>query len=786
MNSVCLGRRRIAPDEPPLVIAEIGINHEGDLGKALRMVDDAADAGCECVKFQCHVIEDEMIPNDVVPGNATESIWDIMSRAALDAEQDRRLKEHVERRGMIYLCTPFSRAAADRLQAMDVAAYKIGSGECNNYPLVRHIAAFGRPVILSTGMNNVASIRPAVGILREAGVPFALMHCTSLYPTPYEKVRLGAMAELAEAFPDAVLGLSDHSLGNYTCYGAVALGACLVEKHFTSDRAWPGPDIPISITPPELRNLVAGTRAIWAARGGEKTILPDEQPTIDFAYASVVSTVDIAAGAVLDRGNIWVKRPGTGELRAAEYEGLLGCIAVRDIPANTPLRRADIRRLALASLPAVRSDSPARGLKPRRGRDATKRLLFITGTRADFGKLKPLMEQVERSADFENHIFVTGMHTLSRYGFTFDEVKKCGFRNIFTYLNQVAHASSDMDLVLANTVSGLGHYIREFPPDLIVVHGDRVEALAGAVVGSLNDILVAHLEGGELSGTVDELIRHAISKLSHIHCVANEEARDRLVQMGETPDSVFVTGSADVDLMLSDRLPTLDRVRARYEIPFADYGLLLYHPVTTELDRLTRHAEQVVAAVQESGWNFIVIYPNNDRGSETILEALRRLEGHPRFRVTPSVRFEYFLTLLKHARVIVGNSSAGVREAPVYGVPTVNLGTRQMNRYDYPSIVNVAESKDAILAALRQLPTNIAPSWHFGRGDSAERFMAALRGSRFWRTPQQKQFRDLPILALVDAARGGEDRGEPSPRRARAERVRPERRSPRPVSAGSH
>ncbi len=783
MNSLYLGHRRVAPDEPPLVIAEIGINHEGDVRKALRMVDDAADAGCECVKFQCHVVEDEMIPNEVVPGNATETIWKIMSRAALDVEAERTLKAHVELRGMVYLCTPFSRAAADRLRAMDVVAYKIGSGECNNYPLVRHIAAFGRPVILSTGMNNIASVRPAVNILREAGIPFALMHCTSIYPTPYDKVRLGALAELAEAFPDAVLGLSDHSLGNYTCLGAVALGASLVEKHFTSDRSWPGPDIPISITPPELRELIVGTRAVWAARGGEKTILPEEQRTIDFAYASVVSTRHIAAGAVLDRDNIWVKRPGTGEIRAAEYESILGCVATRDIPAHTALCRADIQRRAEASAAMVWADRPSVGTERLRPRSQAKRLLFITGTRADFGKLKPLMEQVERSADFENGVFVTGMHTLARYGFTFEEVRKCGFRNIYTYINQVVHASSDMDLVLANTVSGLGHYIREFPPDLIVVHGDRVEALAGAIVGALNGILVAHLEGGELSGTVDELIRHAVSKLSHIHCVANDEARDRLVQMGERPESVFVTGSADVDLMLSDRLPTLDQVRARYEIPFVEYGLLLYHPVTTELELLPRHVAEVLAAVEESGWNFVVIYPNNDRGSEIILENLRRWEGHPRFRVTPSIRFECFLTLLKHARAIVGNSSAGIREAPVYGVPTVNIGTRQMNRFSYPSIVNVPESKGAILAALRHLPAEIPPSRHFGTGDSAKRFMAALRDSRLWATPRQKQFRDLPIQALLDAARTWPGaRSEPAD--LRALRRRPERRRPQPAALG--
>jgi N-acetylneuraminate synthase len=337
-----IGSRPVDPDEPPLVIAEVGINHEGDIRKALRMVEDAAAVGCECVKFQSHVVDDEMIPNDVIPGNATESIWDIMARCALSEDEERELKAAVEGRGMIYLCTPFSRAAALRLERIGVGAYKIGSGECNNYPLVSLIASFGKPVILSTGMNDLISIEPAVAILRQAGVPFALLQCTSMYPTPYEKVRLGALPALRERFPDAAIGLSDHSLGNYTCFGATALGASILEKHFTSDKSWPGPDVPISIDPAELRDLIAGSRAIHAAMGGTKDILPEEQPTIDFAYASVVSIRDISAGEVVSRENIWVKRPGTGEILAAEYESLIGKVARRAIARDTQIRRSDI------------------------------------------------------------------------------------------------------------------------------------------------------------------------------------------------------------------------------------------------------------------------------------------------------------------------------------------------------------------------------------------------------------------------------------------------------------
>jgi sialic acid synthase SpsE len=338
MPELTIAGRRIGPGHPPLVVAEIGINHEGDVHKAVRMIDDAAAAGCECVKFQTHLVEDEMIPNGVVPGNASESIWDIMARCALGEKDERTLKLYAESRGLIFLSTPFSRAAADRLARLGVAAYKIGSGECNNYPLVEHIASFGKPVILSTGMNTLESVSKSVAILRRLELPFALLHCTSMYPTPYSAVRLGALGQLAERFPDAVIGLSDHSLSNYPCLGAVALGASILERHFTSDKNWPGPDISISMSPEDLRQLVEGSRAIHEALGGSKEVLPGEAPTIRFAYASVVAIRDIAAGEAFSCENTWVKRPGTGEIRAEELPRVRTRRAARDIRKDEQLQ----------------------------------------------------------------------------------------------------------------------------------------------------------------------------------------------------------------------------------------------------------------------------------------------------------------------------------------------------------------------------------------------------------------------------------------------------------------
>lgn len=335
--------REIGPDSPPLVIAEIGINHEGSYEKAVQMVDAAAAAGADVVKFQCHITDKEMVPTDMKPGEISdERLWDIIERCELTEDEERQLMAHCADCGVTYLSTPFSREASDRLEAMGVQGFKIGSGECNNYPLLDHVARKGKPMIVSTGMNELESISRAVETVRKHDVPLALLHCTSMYPTPYDKVRLGAVTHLQQMFPDVPVGLSDHSLDVWTCIGAVALGACILEKHFTVSRAWPGPDTGISIEPDELERMVKGANAVWQARGGSKTILDDEKPVIDFAYASVVSVAPIGKGEALTRDNIWVKRPGTGAFLAGDYDDLLGRVAAVDIPAERAIAPEDL------------------------------------------------------------------------------------------------------------------------------------------------------------------------------------------------------------------------------------------------------------------------------------------------------------------------------------------------------------------------------------------------------------------------------------------------------------
>lgn len=335
--------RLIGEAFPPLVIAEIGINHKGDLDIAKKMVDEAFKSGAEVIKHQTHVIEDEMSNSakKVIPGNASKSIYHIMEECALNEEDEFELMKYVEDKGMIYLSTPFSRAAADRLDKFGVAAFKIGSGECNNYPLLEHIAKFGKPMILSTGMNTISSVRKAVDILKKHNISYALLHTTNLYPTPFHLVRLGGMTELKKNFPEAVIGLSDHTINNLACFAATALGASILERHFTDTMEREGPDIINSMDPLSLKELIVGSSTIHKMLGGKKEPAKEEKVTIDFAFATVVTIKKVNKGEVFTEKNLWVKRPGTGEILAEDYKVVLGKKAVRDIQSDTHLSYDD-------------------------------------------------------------------------------------------------------------------------------------------------------------------------------------------------------------------------------------------------------------------------------------------------------------------------------------------------------------------------------------------------------------------------------------------------------------
>jgi len=340
-----IGSRRVGYDENPLVIAEIGINHNGSLEIAKKMAKTAIDAGVDVVKHQTHIVEDEMSheADEEEIGYIGKTIYQLMKECALNKEDEFELMNYVHDLGGLFISTPFSRAAADRLAEFDVPAFKIGSGECNNYPLLEHIADFGKPIILSTGMNTLDSIEKAVEIFREKDVDYAILHTTNIYPTPPHLVRLGAMSEIEDKFPEAVIGLSDHTTSNHSCFGAVAMGACILERHYTDSMKRRGPDIVNSMDPESAKDLVEGSRIIKLERGGTKGPIEEEKPVIDFAYASVVTIKDITAGEIFSKDNLWVKRPGSGPLFAKDYNDILGKEALIDILSDSHLKPSDIK-----------------------------------------------------------------------------------------------------------------------------------------------------------------------------------------------------------------------------------------------------------------------------------------------------------------------------------------------------------------------------------------------------------------------------------------------------------
>lgn len=371
----------------------------------------------------------------------------------------------------------------------------------------------------------------------------------------------------------------------------------------------------------------------------------------------------------------------------------------------------------------------------------TRNLLFLTGTRADFGKLEPLAVAA-RDAGHGVTFFVTGMHMLDRYGLTKIEVHRMPGVKVHEFLNQ--RPGDPQDVILAKTVMGFSDYVTEHRPDLIVVHGDRIEALAGALVAATNYIASAHVEGGEVSGTIDEVFRHCNTKLAAQHFVSSEQAARRVMALGEPADTIHVIGSPELDFHMGPSGVTLHEVRAHYAIPFVDYGIAVFHPVTSEAATMGAQAEALFGALAESGRNFVVIAPNNDPGSEAIFAVLDRLPKD-RFRAIPSMRFAHFSELMKNAACMVGNSSAGVREAPFLGVASLDIGTRQTRRSDAPSIRSAdAGDRAAILGFLavewgRSHPRHTA----FGEGRAADRFVAVLADPAFWDRPLQKEFRDL-------------------------------------------
>lgn len=369
-----------------------------------------------------------------------------------------------------------------------------------------------------------------------------------------------------------------------------------------------------------------------------------------------------------------------------------------------------------------------------------KKLLFVTGTRADFGKLEPLAHAAQK-AGFEISFFITGMHMMKRYGETRLEVKRFAGAEFFEFVNQ--REGDALDFILSKTILGFSDFVHEHRPDLVIIHGDRVEALAASIVCAMRYIPSAHIEGGEVSGTIDESIRHCNTKLCATHFVSSEAARQRVLALGESPDRVYNIGSPELDTHARPSGVTIEEVKSRYAIPFDDYGIVIFHPVTSEVDTIGEQAQSLFNCLQASGKNFVVIAPNNDPGTDEIFAVIEALPNE-RFRLIPSMRFNYFSELMKNASAMIGNSSAGVREAPFLGLPSLDVGTRQNSRGMAKSITNVsALDVESMSIFLKNQWANTSPcSVNYGSGSAADEFIIIISTPKYWELPSQKIFSD--------------------------------------------
>ena len=374
-----------------------------------------------------------------------------------------------------------------------------------------------------------------------------------------------------------------------------------------------------------------------------------------------------------------------------------------------------------------------------------KKIVFITGTRADYGKIKSILINLQKKKIYEVSLFVTGMHNLKTYGSTYDEIYKDKIKNITRFKNQ--NKNDAMDVVLSKTINGFKKYVNTKKPDLIIVHGDRVEALACAIVGAINNIKVGHIEGGEISGTIDGVLRHSISKLCNFHFVTNNSAKKRLIQIGEINSNIYTIGSPDVDLILRKDLPSLESVKRRYEIKFSNYAIGIFHPVTNEIHNLKKEINIFVNSIIKSKKNFILIYPNNDTGTNIILDEYRRIKSNT-VKIFPSIRFEYYLSLLKNSNFIIGNSSSGIMEAPYYGIPTIDLGNRQLNRAKLDSITNLSFNQKKIERYINYFSNKkikYKKTLFFGKGNSSKKFIQILNKKNIWKSQSIKQFNEISI-----------------------------------------
>lgn len=729
MPAALNGTKKVIGGNDVFFVAEIGKNFiQTDdersvaeyLENAKALVDAAVEAQADAVKFQTHEVEDEVLniefssPHFTVKGSERHA-WVTRNTNATPLEEFwKPLKKHCERRGISFFSTPMSRKAAVKLDLLGVPFWKVGSGDIQDCVLLDFLIETKKPIMLASGMVSLKELDEVIRYARGRGADISVLYCVSRYPAPKESFNLGTIEYLREKYPDIAIGFSDHSLGHDVALSAAKLGARIIEKHFSFSRDLWGSDHKVSMTPREFKDMVVAVRS-----GAHRAV--DHTPYYGFKEKelegadnlfrphfnkALMAGTDIPAGTTVTKDMLFAMRPimHAGGLPARQFHAVVGKKITQALRKYEPL-----------TLDMVEHATPAK-----------RKVCFVLTSFIHYSRNFLILEELKDRGDVDLHIALAGTVLLDKYSARRAHVKDMLERDGFENIHEVYFNLEGSKPVVKAKTAGLG--IIEFSalfdtilPDLVVVRGDRFEVLAAATAAALMNISLAHIEGGDATGTIDESIRHAVTKLSHIHFATNESARKRIVQMGENPEHVFNFGSPDIEVAqklsrepLSPEIINTTGSGATID-PKNDYIVVAYHPVTSELDRLAEHTKVLIDTVHELGTQALWFWPNFDAGAEeNISHQLRFFNDTTKDHKIRFLRYlppQEYLSLLNGARCLVGNSSAGIKECSYLGVPVVNVGTRQKNRLTGPNVLNVSVEKEAIQNGIRkQLAVGRYPS----------------------------------------------------------------------------
>lgn len=724
-----LAGRLIGPGAPVFVIAEAGVNHDGSLERAKDLIDAAARIGADAIKFQTFrvadlVREDAPLAEYQKRSEGVSSQAEMLRRLELGASDFAALAAHAAAREVVFLSTPFDELSAGVLDEIGVPAFKVGSGELTNLPFLVNLAARGRPLIVSTGMATMDEVADAVQAV--GGTPLALLHCVSSYPAPAAEAQLRALDVLVEAFGVPV-GWSHHCLEDDVAIAAVARGACIVEAHLTLDRTLPGPDHAMSIEPDDLGALISRIRLVESALGdGVKRPQPSELNTASVARRSLVAVRNLAAGTPVTAEAFTAKRPGGGISPARLFE-LSGRTLSRPLSADEPLSEADLSPAATAA--------------------DVRRVAVLTGGRADHGLLRPTIHALRDDPRFQPLVVAAAMHLDPAYGDTLSVVEA----DAVPIVGRVA-TPGDLAARLAAGVRGIAASLRAAKPDVVLILGDRHEALACALAATSLELPIAHLHGGELSeGSLDDAMRHCITKLSHLHFPATKTYGERIVQLGEDPARVHVVGAAGLEAIRALRPLSRDELALSLGVELRRPLLAVtFHPASLRSADARAESEELAAALEAVDGSVIVTLPNDDPGGLAVRAAMLALEERaPHVRTYAALGQRRYLSLLAHADAVVGNSSSAIIEAPSFKLPVVDVGDRQRGRTRAANIRNVPPERDAIAAAIAAA---LEPAFRasladmespYGDGRVSERVLAVLAEAPLGEL-RAKRFFDLP------------------------------------------